>query len=114
RYQSGFPMGMSQASNSGLLGSGQRPNVVPGAEVMTTGSQEDRAVNGWFNPDAFAVAPAFTFGNSPRVNPDWRGPGQRSSDSAISKVQRFGGRTLQLRVDVLNLLDDPLFNPPNT
>ena len=114
RYQSGFPMGMSQASNSGLLGSGQRPNVVPGAEVMTTGSQEDRAVNGWFNPDAFAVAPAFTFGNSPRVNPDWRGPGQRTTDLAISKFQRIADANLQFRLDVLNLLNDPLFNAPNT
>ncbi len=87
RYQTGFPMGMSQTSNSGLLGSGQRPNVVPGVEVMTTGSQEERAVNGWFNPAAFSVAPAFTFGNSPRVNPDWRGPGQRTTDLAISKSE---------------------------
>jgi hypothetical protein len=114
RYQTGFPMGMSQTSNSGLLGSGQRPNLVPGVEVMTTGSQEDRAVTGWFNPDAFTVAPAFTFGNSPRVNADWRGPGQRTTDLAISKSQRFDGKTLQLRFDVLNLFDDPLFNAPNT
>ena len=71
-------------------------------------------MNGWFNPAAFSVAPAFTFGNSPRANPDWRGPGQRTTDLAISKAQRFAGKTVQLRLDVLNLFDDPLFNAPNT
>ena len=116
RYQSGFPLNISQSSNnSGLLGSNQRPNLVPGAEVMTSGSQEERAVSGWINPAAFTSAPAFTFGNVPRTNPEWRGPGQRTTDLAISKTQRIGGaKTLSLRVDVLNLFDDPLFLSPVT
>jgi hypothetical protein len=113
RYQTGFPLNISQSSNnSNLLGSNQRPNVVEGVDVMTTGSQEERAVSGWINPAAFSAAPAFTFGNSPRTNPDWRGPGQRTTDLAISKTQRFGGRSVSLRVDVLNLFDDPLFVGP--
>jgi hypothetical protein len=116
RYQSGFPINISQSSNnSGLLGSNQRPNLVPGVDVMTSGSQEDRAVNGWINPAAFTAAPAFTFGDVPRTNPEWRGPGQRTTDLAVSKTQRLGGgKTLSLRVDVLNLFDDPLFLGPNT
>jgi hypothetical protein len=113
RYQTGFPLNISQSSNnSNLLGSNQRPNVVEGVEAMTTGSQEERAVNGWINPAAFSAAPAFTFGNAPRTNPDWRGPGQRTTDLAISKTQRFGSKSLSLRVDVLNLFDDPLFIGP--
>ena len=113
RYQTGFPLNISQSSNnSNLLGSNQRPNVVPGVEVMTSGSQEERAVNGWINPAAFSAAPAFTFGDAPRTNPDWRGPGQRTTDLAISKTQRFGTKSLSLRVDVLNLFDDPLFIGP--
>ena len=64
RYQTGFPLNISQSSNnSNLLGSQQRPNLVEGVEVMTTGSQEERAVTGWINPAAFSAAPAFTFGN---------------------------------------------------
>ena len=116
RYQSGFPLNISQSSNnSGLLGSNQRPNLVTGVDVMTTGSQEERAVSGWINPAAFTSAPAFTFGNVPRTNPDWRGPGQRTTDLAVSKTQRIGGgKTLSLRVDVLNLFDDPLFLSPIT
>jgi trimeric autotransporter adhesin len=113
RYQTGFPLNISQSSNnSNLLGSNQRPNIVPGVDPMTTGSQEERAVTGWINPAAFSAAPAFTFGNSPRTNPDWRGPGQRTTDLAISKTQRINGKSLSLRVDVLNLLDDPLFIGP--
>jgi hypothetical protein len=113
RYQTGFPLNISQSSNnSNLLGSNQRPNVVEGIDAMTTGSQEERAVNGWINPAAFSAAPAFTFGNSPRTNPDWRGPGQRTTDLAVSKTQRIGGKSLSLRVDVLNLFDDPLFIGP--
>jgi hypothetical protein len=115
RYQSGFPLNISQSSNnSNLLGSNQRPNIAPGIDAMTTGSQEERAVGGWINPAAFSAAPAFTFGNSPRTNPEWRGPGQRTTDLAISKTQRVGDKSVALRVDVLNLFDDPLFIGPVT
>lgn len=113
RYQTGFPLNISQSSNnSNLLGSNQRPNLVEGIDPMTTGSQEERAVNGWINPAAFSTAPAFTFGNVPRTNPDWRGPGQRTTDLAVSKTQRFGGKSVSLRIDVLNVFDDPLFTGP--
>ena len=71
-------------------------------------------MSGWINPSAFTAAPAFTLGNVPRTNPDWRGPGQRTTDLAISKTQRIGGKSLALRVDVLNLFDDPLFLSPIT
>ena len=39
-------------------------------------------------------------------------PGQRTTDLAISKTQRLGGKSLSLRVDVLNIFDDPLFIGP--
>jgi hypothetical protein len=81
---------------------------------MTSGSQEERAVTGWINPAAFSQAPAFTFGNAPRTNGDWRGPGQRTTDLAISKTARLGSKSLSLRADVLNLFDDPLFIGPVT
>jgi hypothetical protein len=115
RYQTGFPLNISQSSNnSGLLGSNQRPNLIEGVDVMTSGSQEERAVTGWVNPAAFAAAPAFTFGNVPRTNAAWRGPGQRTTDLAISKTMSFNGKTVALRADVLNMFDDPLFSGPIT
>lgn len=115
RYQTGFPLNIWQSSNnSGLFGSTQRPNLTPGIDVMTIGSQEERAVSGWINPAAFTAAPPFTFGSVPRTNPDWRGPGQRTVDVAIQKRTRLGNKELSARADILNVFDDPLFFGPVT
>ncbi|MGE3844664.1 MAG: carboxypeptidase regulatory-like domain-containing protein [Vicinamibacterales bacterium] len=109
RFQNGFPVSVWQSSNnSGLLGSSQRPNIVEGVDLATTGSLEDRLLN-WINASAFTAAPAYTFGNAPRTLPDLRTPGQRNVDLSIQKSQKIGKRTLAVRADLLNLLDDPLF-----
>jgi len=109
RFQNGFPVSVWQSNNnSGLLGSSQRPNVVPGVEMATSGSLDDRLTN-WINPDAFTAAPAYTFGDAPRTLPDLRTPGQRNVDLSIQKTQRVSGANLSVRADVLNLFDNPLF-----
>ena len=109
RFQNGFPVSVWQsANNSGLLGSTQRPNIVPGVELATDGSLDDRLRN-WINPGAFTAAPAFTFGNAPRTLENLRTPGQRNVDLSIQKAQTFGGKTISVRADVLNLFDNPLF-----
>ncbi len=109
RFQNGFPVSVWQSNNnSGLLGSSQRPNVVPGVDMATSGSLDDRLTN-WINPDAFTAAPAYTFGNAPRTLPDLRTPGQRNVDLSIQKSQRVSGANISVRADVLNLFDSPLF-----
>jgi trimeric autotransporter adhesin len=109
RFQNGFPVSVWQSNNnSGLLGSQQRPNIVSGVELATSGSLDDR-LNNWINAAAFTAAPAYTFGNAPRTLPDLRTPGQRNIDLSIQKAQSIGSRTISVRADVLNLLDDPLF-----
>ena len=109
RFQNGFPVSVWQSNNnSGLLGSSQRPNVVPGVEMATSGSLDDRLTN-WINPDAFIAAPAYTFGDAPRTLPDLRTPGQRNVDLSVQKTQRVSGANLSVRADVLNLFDNPLF-----
>jgi hypothetical protein len=114
RYQDGFPLNVWQSSNnSGLFGSNQRPNVVPGIDPNTSGSNEARLAQ-WINPAAFSAAPAFTLGNAPRTNPDLRGPGQKNTDLSLQKTQRLGGKTISVRADVLNLFDNPLFSGPVT
>ncbi len=116
RYQTGFPLNISQSSNnSNLLGSQQRPNLVEGVEVMTTGSQEERAITGWINPAAFTPAPAFTFGNVAAHQSGLaraRSAHDRPGDLQDGTHRRH--QTLSLRVDVLNLFDDPLFIGPIT
>jgi hypothetical protein len=112
RYQNGFPISVWQSSNnSGLLGSNQRPNLVPGVPLATTGSTLDR-LNNWINAAAFTPAPAFTLGNAPRTLPDLRTPGQKNTDLSIQKSRSFGGATITLRADILNLFDNPLFSGP--
>jgi trimeric autotransporter adhesin len=114
RYQNGFPISVWQSSNnSGLLGSNQRPNLVPGVPLATNGSTTDRLAQ-WINPAAFTAAPAFTLGNAPRTLPDLRTPGQKNTDLSIQKSQRVGGAVVSLRADVLNLFDNPLFSGPVT
>jgi hypothetical protein len=109
RFQNGFPVSVWQSTNnSGLLGSSQRPNIVPGVALATGGSLEDR-LNNSIHAAAFTAAPAFTFGNAPRTLPDLRTPGQRNVDLSVQKAQTVAGRTISVRADVLNLFDNPLF-----
>ena len=109
RFQNGFPVSVWQSTNnSGLLGSTQRPNLVPGVALATTGSLDERLTN-WINPAAFTTAPAYTFGNAPRTLPDLRTPGQRNVDLSVQKSQSIGGKTVSVRADILNVFDNPLF-----
>jgi hypothetical protein len=118
RYSSGFPLNITQSSNnSGLLGSTQRPNLVPGASAVNSGSATDNynaACNciQWLNPAAWTAASAFTFGNTPRTDAGVRTPGQAETDLNIQKLQRLGKMALTLRVDLLNMFNDPLFIGP--
>ncbi|HTL04002.1 MAG TPA: hypothetical protein VL243_17325, partial [Vicinamibacterales bacterium] len=109
RFQNGFPVSVWQSNNnSGLLGSSQRPNIVPGVPLATSGTLDERLTN-WINQEAFTAAPAYTFGNAPRTLPDLRTPGQRNVDLSIQKSEKVSGRTIAVRADVLNLFDTPLF-----
>jgi hypothetical protein len=109
RYQNGFPLSIWQASNnSGLFGSTQRPNVVPGVDPATSGSWEDRLTN-WLNPAAWTAAAPFTLGNAPRTDSRVRTPGQATTDLNVQKTVRAGGKTFSVRADILNLFDNPLF-----
>jgi hypothetical protein len=66
----------------------------------------------WLNPAAWSAASAFTFGNAPRTDATIRTPGNAETDLNIAKMQRLGKYALTLRVDLLNLFNDPLFIGP--
>src|SRR5207244_6967924 len=95
--QSGFPLEVQQSDNTGTLSGVQRPNLVPGVSLATSGSYEDRLETAlsptaaWLNKDAFATAAAFTFGNAPRTITDVRSPGQANVDASFIKTFRAGG-----------------------
>lgn len=119
-YQSGFPLQVFQASNnSGLLGSGQRPDIVSGADPQLTtnasGSYDAscQCVR-WVNPAAWTAASAFTFGDAPRIDTRVRTPGKKNTDLAIQKTQRVGDKDVMVRFEIINLFDDPNWLGPET
>src|SRR3954470_4171981 len=112
--QSGFPLNIQQTDNTGAFTGVQRPEIVPGADLATSGSFEDRLATAahptatWLNPAAFAAAPAFTFGSAPRTLTDLRSPSQYNVDGVFIKNFSFGTKQAQLKIEMLNL-----FNRPN-
>ena len=88
-----------------------RPSYAPGFGP-------DNAVlgdpNQWFNPAAFVLPPAGTFGNTGRG--DFIGPGLRTVDLSLVKDAALpalgaGGR-LELRVEAFNVFNRANFGPP--
>ena len=96
----------SNTGNTGGSTAGSdRPNLVGDPELSNATAAE------WFNISAFAVPPAFTFGNAGRNSV--RGPGFASFDVAVSK--RFplrGSRALRIGVEAFNLFNRTNFNLP--
>ncbi len=88
-----------------------RPSYAPGYGP-------DNAVLGrvdqWFDPNAFVLQPAGTFGNTGRG--DFTGPDLRTLDVALTKQAAFrtfgsNGR-LEFRIQAFNLLNRANFGPP--
>lgn len=116
-YQSGFPIRVVQANNnSRLLGSGQRPNIVPDVNPrLTTTPRYDPACScvPWLNPAAWSPAAPFTFGNAPRVDGRVRTPSRHTWDLALEQRHRAAGRAIAVRAEVINLLDRPEYFGPD-
>jgi len=117
-YRSGYPLTVFVQNNRSRslwqpsLGPGigrDRPSYAPGFDA-------GNAVAGnpaqWFNPLAFALQPAGTFGNTGRG--DFRGPDLKVVDLALTKDTRLGGaRRLELRLEVFNVFNRANFGIPN-
>jgi hypothetical protein len=88
-----------------------RPSYAPGfdGESAVTGNPD-----AWFNPAAFVLQPAGTFGNTGRG--DFIGPDLRTVDLSFVKdtaMPAFGsGGRLEVRVEVFNLFNRANFGPP--
>jgi hypothetical protein len=102
----------SQWNPSRGPGIGQdRPNYA-------SGFGPDNAINGtpeqWFNPAAFALQPAGTFGNTGRG--DFVGPDLRTLDVSMAKDipwTRLGaGNRIELRIEAFNVLNRANFGIP--
>ena len=112
-WQSGYPIGVSQSnSTSNLLGNLQRPNIVQGVDMATTGDQPGRLASAdhpsaaWLSQAAFTTAPGNTFGNAPRVITDVRTPFGTQTDLSVSKsINLVGGKQVQVKIEVINLFN---------
>jgi hypothetical protein len=114
-FQSGFPLFVVQSDNTGTFGGTQRPNLVSGVDLNTSGSYESRLGSAdhptatWLNPAAFSSAAPFTFGNLPRTLSDARSPAQMltwADGVVFIKDFGFGGAKLgQIKIEVLNPLN---------
>ncbi|MDO8681290.1 MAG: hypothetical protein Q7R30_22450, partial [Acidobacteriota bacterium] len=87
----------------------QRPSWAPGRNPSNAiiGTAEQ-----WFDPLAFVLPAAGTFGNVRRN--ELRGPNLRVVDFSIFKNQRVGPTQVQFRVEIFNLLNRANFNPPSS
>ena len=117
--RSGYPLTVFVQNNRSR--SQWQPSLGPGIgrdrASYAPGFGPDEAVTRdpaqWFNPQAFALQPAGTFGNTGRG--DFTGPDLRSVDLAFSKDSRLGNtdRRLEVRIEVFNLFNRTNFGTPN-
>lgn len=88
-----------------------RPSYAPGSGP---GNAVLGGVNQWFNPAAFVLQPAGTFGNTGRG--DFIGPNLRTLDLALTRRAawtRLGGDgRIEFRVEAFNVLNRANFGPP--
>jgi len=106
--QSGMPIAVTQTTNfNAFAGYGvQRPNLVGDPTLPA----DQRTPAHWFNTAAFAIAPQFTIGSASR-NPV-RGPSYRDVDLAIARLVPVGHQSIELRLEIFNLLNTPNLGAP--
>ena len=105
----GFPLRIYSPTNLNAFGVGQNVNVVADYHVSHPN------INQWFNPAAFAQAPAWTLGDAPRYFSDLRSPGYKNVDLSIQKYFPVHENVrFQFRLDMFNAFNHVNFYVPNT
>jgi len=108
--QSGTPFTVlvGSANNSGARGGNWYPNVVGDSHVSNQSAQQ------WFNPAAFAIPDAYSFGDSGRNS--LRGPRFTSVNMALAKNFPFRfdyPLNMQVRMDAFNAFNHTILSNPN-
>ncbi len=104
---SGFPRDPATGNDRANTGSTNRPDVV--------GDPNDgpRTIDEWFNTAAFVQQAQFAHGNA--VRNSIIGPGIFNFDMSIMRNFRFSSsKYLQLRLEVFNAFNQPVWGEPNT
>lgn len=106
-YRSGLPLIIRGANN----GAADRPNQIRSAELPS----DQRSAARWFDTTAFVAPPLFTYGNTPRTQPDLRSPDTATFDFSIFKNFPFTERSsLQIRVEAFNAFNRLNLGLPDT
>jgi len=113
QIQSGFPLTVSvfgDTANAGaVLGENPVRANVTGQPLF---GPNTRNTMNWFNPAAFAIPAAFTFGNAGRNTV--YGPGMQTLDLALVRSFRLHeSKTLEVRGEAFNALNHSNFGTPN-
>ena len=110
RGNSGAPLTIVTGTDralSGIQGTTQRVNVVPGVDPYGAGT-----ANSWFNPAAFAQPALGTYGNSVRNAYD--GPGRKVIDLSLVRNFNFAnGKRIEARMEAFNALNWTILGNPN-
>jgi hypothetical protein len=102
---------LSQYFGSGPI----RPNLVPGCDRKTGGSEQSRATHGWFNTACFAAPGVFSFGDESRVDSKIRTSGAANWDLSASKSLKVYDRvTGKFSVEAFNLFNRTQFGAPDS
>jgi len=109
--QNGFPftpvVGFGNSRNGGT-GGNERPSANPnfsGSAILGT-------PNKWFDPNAYLLPPAGTYGNLGRNT--LRGPGLANLDLSLFKTTQLSERVnLEFRAETFNLFNRANFGPPS-
>ncbi len=106
---SGSPVNIADGTCQSNIGAScmDRPNVVPGVSAKLSHPTKSQ----WFNVQAFALQPLYTFGNSGRNTVI--GPSLFNVDTTLDKDFRFTERlNFKLRLDAFNTFNHPNFGSP--
>ena len=101
-FQSGPPLQITGGNSSGSLAGTQRPNW-NGQNPSLSGAVTGRLLQ-YFTTSDFSFNAPFTFGNTPRLMPDLRGPGTDNFDVSLFKNTRIAEKyQLQFRAEAFNV-----------
>jgi Carboxypeptidase regulatory-like domain/TonB-dependent Receptor Plug Domain len=108
----GFPFTPLVGSNRSGDGDTRNPDR-PSLNPAFSGPIILNSPNQWFNPNAFILPAAGTFGNLGRGT--FVGPGLADLDMSLFKTTAVSEKmSLQFRAEFFNVLNHPNFNSPNT
>ena len=107
--QSGLPFTVTVPGSPSNTGASSRANPVPGVNPIPS----NQNINLWFDPNAFATPPAYTWGTLGRNT--LRAPALYNFDFSVARKIVFQEvRQLEFRTEFFNGLNHPQFGLPNS